>query len=706
MNSSARPDDVVAFVMDCAPGVEAQPVEKLALPSSIKTVNKSLQLSYETVGSEPSTKLPASSPQTKSGGPTTAPVYWVHMMDLSSLSIIADELKLDPLVCDHFLDLRFHSMMTPMLGGCCMAVCYFMMDALTMNVSVYKLYFYMARGLMLTYAAELMPAEEDEADGGGGGDIGGSISSSRGGGGGRFTSSAGAGVGAGATESRGEGGGGSPRKPVNSARMLKSLVSSSSSQHGGALSDAHIPIDHVFNAVLDRWQQSAVGVAARTLALGPVNIFYEMASEALAAQDTLMEFMSRTMFHFKKSTGFRLPYRKKVHLVKRLHIVNTAINSMEQSTAKALSVVRKLVDAVREREISHANAPAGMSSYLEALVPSALLGVRHLPLLLDLVNSYEFVHGCLASEANEVVIIRDAVDMVSSMRADHTALVLSLIATIFLPATFLTGVFGMNFQEHGGYTIDIVNSKYGPYVFYILCVVLAISLIAYYVTMGWMEAFGVVRYLLNYTVGKKAMMRVLGNDFQEDVNDDPAVKDPKMVALSPSVTQHLMSENNTGYNSRSSSHHRENNHSRHVTSGEVRNPVVGSGDQAAAAARASPRHGGTTTPVAGAGAGLFPPHGSADQMLVPQRVAEALEEEVRRLEETRRRRCMAQLRQLGDIAEDAGGGGGGFMAAHGHGHGGRLHSTPSLQQRANFRTSRLSQAGSATATAAATAFAN
>jgi Mg2+ and Co2+ transporter CorA len=39
---------------------------------------------------------------------------------------------------------------------------------------------------------------------------------------------------------------------------------------------------------------------------------------------------------------------------------------------------------------------------------------------------------------------------VSNMRQNRTSITLSLVATVFLPMTFLTGVFGMNFQFKGG----------------------------------------------------------------------------------------------------------------------------------------------------------------------------------------------------------------------------------------------------------------
>ena len=47
---------------------------------------------------------------------------------------------------------------------------------------------------------------------------------------------------------------------------------------------------------------------------------------------------------------------------------------------------------------------------------------------------------------------------ISAIRAEKVSTNLSLIATVFLPVTFLASAFGMNFEEHGDYTMTILNS--------------------------------------------------------------------------------------------------------------------------------------------------------------------------------------------------------------------------------------------------------
>ena len=73
-------------------------------------------------------------------------------------------------------------------------------------------------------------------------------------------------------------------------------------------------------------------------------------------------------------------------------------------------------------------------------------------------------------------------------------MLLSLVATIFLPVTFLTGVFGMNFTIDGGFTIDLVNSPYGPGVFYMMCGIVVIFILSYFISKGWIELYSIKVY--------------------------------------------------------------------------------------------------------------------------------------------------------------------------------------------------------------------
>lgn len=108
-------------------------------------------------------------------------------------------------------------------------------------------------------------------------------------------------------------------------------------------------------------------------------------------------------------------------------------------------------------------------SSLRSILYGDLVHIKHIPYLLDLCDAYTFIHTCLHTEFEETVRLQAELDGTIQLRTSNTSLVLSLIATIFLPLTFLASVFGMNFAENGGYTIGMLNYKYGPMIFSLMC---------------------------------------------------------------------------------------------------------------------------------------------------------------------------------------------------------------------------------------------
>ena len=80
----------------------------------------------------------------------------------------------------------------------------------------------------------------------------------------------------------------------------------------------------------------------------------------------------------------------------------------------------------------------------------------HTPYLLDLVDTYKFTNHLLLTEIEEVQALTGAMDQLTTLRSINTSTLLSFVATIFLPANFLTGVFGTNFQQTGKHSIPLL----------------------------------------------------------------------------------------------------------------------------------------------------------------------------------------------------------------------------------------------------------
>lgn len=383
---------------------------------------------------------------------------WVHLLDLSPLSDAVRVLELDPQCTAHFIDMRHHSSMVPTADGCCVSLCYFQMDEQSMQVHLFKLYFYLSKGLVLTYVVELMPELQGRAV------VGSHHASS-----------------------------------INSSSIPPQL-----------LEDHFSPIDAVCNAVFDRWERSVSRIEQYDL--GPLFVFCELAQEAITAQDSLMEFLSRTLFFFKYKTSFRLTYRRKTQFMRRSHVVQQALTTLGANTARVLAVVADLKAAVAGGSMNPSSSSAWWSS--------SVLHRHDLSAIHDLHSNFVFMQDCLQAKVHELTILKDIVDGVSILRANNGALVLSLIATIFLPATFLAGVFGMNFQKGNAYSIGLLNVPYGPTVFYLLCGAITVLFSCYYLYVGWIEPFYSVRILLKLLLGKQLMMAILGYDIETDDYSD------------------------------------------------------------------------------------------------------------------------------------------------------------------------------------------
>jgi hypothetical protein len=102
-------------------------------------------------------------------------------------------------------------------------------------------------------------------------------------------------------------------------------------------------------------------------------------------------------------------------------------------------------------------------------------------------DSYEYRSLCLRSLQSDLTTLVDTMDAIINVRANQTNVNLSLVATIFLPITFLSGVFGMNFVVDGGLTMEILNSPKGPLVFYALCIVVVLLNVLIFFYSGYIS---------------------------------------------------------------------------------------------------------------------------------------------------------------------------------------------------------------------------
>lgn len=110
----------------------------------------------------------------------------------------------------------------------------------------------------------------------------------------------------------------------------------------------------------------------------------------------------------------------------------------------------------------------------------------------DLISIQEHALDVVGDMDRELDRITETINGTISRRNEQISIVLSLVATIFLPLTFIAGVFGMNFEK-GGIIVWMLRMRNGTDWFWGSCAVCCVICIAYFVYKGWLDMLGSVR---------------------------------------------------------------------------------------------------------------------------------------------------------------------------------------------------------------------
>ena len=78
--------------------------------------------------------------------------------------------------------------------------------------------------------------------------------------------------------------------------------------------------------------------------------------------------------------------------------------------------------------------------------------------------------------------IRDNYLSMNSTRMNKNMMVLTVITSIFIPLTFIAGVYGMNFQN-----MPELSSKYGYFVVLLIMAIIAIEMFLWFKRKGWFD---------------------------------------------------------------------------------------------------------------------------------------------------------------------------------------------------------------------------
>jgi magnesium transporter len=102
----------------------------------------------------------------------------------------------------------------------------------------------------------------------------------------------------------------------------------------------------------------------------------------------------------------------------------------------------------------------------------------HCVQLIDMIETYrELAQGLM-----------DVYLSVMSNRMNEIMKVLTIIATIFIPLTFVAGIYGMNFNpEASPWNMPELNWYYGYPAIILLMATIALGMLAYFVKQGWLR---------------------------------------------------------------------------------------------------------------------------------------------------------------------------------------------------------------------------
>ncbi|MBU3132631.1 magnesium/cobalt transporter CorA [Clostridium gasigenes] len=78
--------------------------------------------------------------------------------------------------------------------------------------------------------------------------------------------------------------------------------------------------------------------------------------------------------------------------------------------------------------------------------------------------------------------MRDNYLSINSIRMNKHTMVLTVITTIFIPLTFIVGVYGMNFQN-----MPEISSKYGYFIVLLIMAIIAITMFSWFKRKGWFD---------------------------------------------------------------------------------------------------------------------------------------------------------------------------------------------------------------------------
>ncbi|MGB0951598.1 MAG: magnesium/cobalt transporter CorA [Planctomycetota bacterium] len=128
------------------------------------------------------------------------------------------------------------------------------------------------------------------------------------------------------------------------------------------------------------------------------------------------------------------------------------------------------------REVLHSLSKSGDSPVREQHQLHLRDTLDHLTQTLEVIESYRDLAASLVDAHLNLV----------GQRTNEVMKVLTIVSTIFIPLTFIAGIYGMNFDTTEPWNLPELHWRFGYLAFWVVNVVLVVGLLALFRKLGWL----------------------------------------------------------------------------------------------------------------------------------------------------------------------------------------------------------------------------
>ncbi len=164
--------------------------------------------------------------------------------------------------------------------------------------------------------------------------------------------------------------------------------------------------------------------------VGPLYLMYEIVMESIAIQGTVLEFISRSLFYFKCNVTVKLKYRKKLDILKKLHVIQEVVHMMFNYMVRNKDVLQSFADDLRihSSKSVHGQVNGRVQNIVREALPTpsanrdlCLSNSLHGPFFVDLIDSYVYMCENIDNERDESNRLHNAIDVLNNMRQSNAS---------------------------------------------------------------------------------------------------------------------------------------------------------------------------------------------------------------------------------------------------------------------------------------------